>query len=161
METVVHIYNEVMVVLNWLAVNLPWGAIAASGILSGLLIGPQKAIKRWYERNEQIMITLIAIVGPTAMAAWTYILHHYGTDPRIVVVQGLAISFMTQPFYFMVYKPYVINKLIPRVAKWIAAQVAAAEQLNEVKTAVEPAGGLPVAAPDAPKVSVPIQDFKP
>ena len=153
MDLVVHIFNEVMTVLNWLSVNIPWGAVLASGLLSGLLIGPQKLVKRWFKRNEQVIITIIGIVGPTAVAAWTYLIHNYGTDPRIVVVQGLAVSFATQPFYFMFWKPYVIGKLIPKTAKWIAVQVAEAEKLN-AETAP-----TPVAA--APKVTVPIQDFKP
>lgn len=159
MDTVVHIFNEVMTILNWLAKNIPWDAVVASGVLTGLLAGPQRLFKKWFDNHEPIIITLIAVTGPTVVAAWTYILHHYGTDPRLVVLQGLAVSFMTQPFYFMVWKPFVVKKLVPKVAKWIAAQVAEAEKLNSDTDTPAPAIAAVVPAP--PKVAVPIQDFKP
>jgi hypothetical protein len=162
MDQVIHLFNEVMTVLNWLARNVPWDAVAASGVLSGLLIGPQKIVKKWFEHNEPIIIAVIGLVGPLVVASWTYLLHHYGTDPRIVVLQGLAVSFMTQPFYFVVWKPFVLNRLAPQVRNWfaskVAAQFAAAREINEVRATAVPA---PVSATVRTKTPVPIQDFKP
>jgi hypothetical protein len=142
---IVHIFNEIMAALNWAAVNVPWAAVVASGVLPGLLLGPQKLFKRWFKNHEPWIIGFIAIVGPTITVAWSYILHHYGTDPHVVLLQGLALSFTTQPFYFMVWKPWIVGKLWPMLTAWLAAKIKDAEQLNREKA----------------KATVPLQNFKP
>jgi hypothetical protein len=143
MEIVLHVFNQLMAALNWVAVNVPWAAVVASGILPGLLMGPQRLFKRWFKNHEPWIVGFIAVLGPVIVATWSYILHHYGTDPRMALLQGLALSFSTQPFYFIVWKPWVIGKLWPMFANWIASQVQEAEHLNQEKA------------------SVPLQDFKP
>jgi hypothetical protein len=142
---IVHIFNEIMAALNWLAVNVPWDGLVAAGVMTGLLTFPKQLFKRWFANHEPWIIGFIAVVGPTLVAAWSYILHHYGTDPHVVLLQGLALSFTTQPFYFIVWKPLVIGKLWPAFTSWIASKIKDAEQLNREKA----------------KASVPLQNFKP
>jgi hypothetical protein len=153
---IAEILKQIVDVLNWIAINIPWEAVLASGALSTLLIGPQKLIKRWFEHNEQVIITFIGIVGPTLMFTYNYLIHHYPTDPQIVALQGLALSFATQPFYFVMVKP---------ISKIFAARVAKAIAYNEEKrSALAPP---PVEAPSnvyatsdiKPAKAVDIADF--
>jgi xanthosine utilization system XapX-like protein len=132
--------------------------LLTSGILSGLLIGPQKAIKKWFEHNEQVMILTVAAAGMLVAGAH-YLINTPSANPSIIAVQGLVLAFMTQPFYFIVWKP-LMRKIGVSFIPWLREQIKEAESLNEVKTAVEPAGGLPAPALTE-KPTVPITDFKP
>jgi xanthosine utilization system XapX-like protein len=136
--------------LNWFALNViaqvPWDAVAASGILSGLLLFPQKLIKKLVDdtqkvpfiklNREQFMICLVGLAG-LAVSAVHYLLSVPTNNPSLVALQGLALSFGTQPFYFLAWKPFV---------KWFNAKVAQTIAANDiVTTAKVPEGGLGVA----------------
>jgi len=156
----VHIINQLVDGLNWAAKNVPWDALAASGLLSGLLVGPYKKIKKWFDHHEVVIIGLIGILGPLVTMVWSYLLHNYGTDPRIVLLQGLGVAFMTQPFYLILVKPGT-----KRLGAWITAQVLAAQKLNIERSEglTEPTTGVSVPTTSTVTVqspSVPIQDFK-
>lgn len=172
--------NHVMDLLNWIAVNIPLQGIIASGVLSGVLIAPQKAFKKWFEHNEIWIISLIAIVGPIIMIVWNYLIHNYPTDPRIVALEGFSLSFATQPFYFAFWKPVVLGSLVPKIVAWWTKESSRAKELAAVKSAavapaevpesVKPlpvindisvAGTAPVADTMKPHItSVDVQDFR-
>src|SRR3990167_1881552 len=92
-------------ILNWIDINVPWEGVLASGVLSGILVGPQRLVKKWFKHNKIVIITFIGVLGPTLMFAWSYLLNTYPTAPQIVAVQGLALAFATQPFYYLMVKP--------------------------------------------------------
>ena len=119
-------------VLNWLALNIPWDLVVASGILSPLALG----FKKWRDvQSEKVMMTIVLVLG-VAGAAATYLLNTPTTDPSIIAVRGLMIAAMSQPWYFLVYKPAV---------KWLSAELAKARAFDaEVRSAAIPAEGLPV-----------------
>lgn len=143
-----HYVDIAITILNWVATHIPWDGLIASGLLSALLVGPQKVIKSWFTHNEPVIIGFITVLGPVLMLAWSYLIHQYGTDPSIVALQGLALAFATQPFYFIMVKP-----LYKKLAAYIAARIAEAANLNLVKSAKEPAGGLPLAVGATPLAS--------
>lgn len=155
-----HLLHQIIDILNYAAVHIPWDAVLASGVLSGVLIGPQRAIKKWFEHNEQIMILTVAAAG-LLVAGTHYLMTTPSANPSIIAVQGLVLAFMTQPFYFIVWKP-LMRKIGVSFLPWLREQIKEAESLNDVTSAVEPVGGLPaVTAEAAEKVTVPITDFKP
>lgn len=125
----VTIINEV---LNWLAVNVPWELVIASGVLSPVLLG----VKKWkHIKSEKIMSTLVIVFGLLGAAA-TYILSSTSDTPAIIATQGLLIAAMSQPWYFTLWKP---------ISKWLSAELAKARAFDaEVKSAAIPATGLPV-----------------
>jgi hypothetical protein len=150
MDSLVHASTNVINGLNWFAVHvigqIPWEAIAASGILSGLLLIPQKLIKKAVDdaekvavlpfiklNREQIMIVLVGLAGLTASAIH-YLVSTPTANPSLVALQGLAVSFGTQPFYFLIVKP---------LSAYIAEQVTKAAAVdNDITSAKVPEGGL-------------------
>jgi len=112
--------------LNYLAVHVPWSAVAASGLLSPILLG----IKKWFSvQSEKVMISLVAVSGMLVAGA-NYLLHVPTHDPTIIAAQGAAIAFMTQPFYFFVVKP---------LAAAVGEQLAKAAAFDaQVKSAGQP-----------------------
>jgi hypothetical protein len=120
MQEVLHHIN---VALN----NIPWGAVAASGVLSPVLL----AVKKWFSvQSEKVMITLVAASGMLVAGA-NYLLHVPTHEPTIIALQGAAIAFGTQPFYFFIVKP---------LAAAVADQLAKAAAFDaQVKSAAVPA----------------------
>jgi hypothetical protein len=123
--------QKVLDILN----NVPPGtyeALLASGIISPLLVG----VKKWFSvQSERVMITLVVVLGMLA-AAGNYLLHVPTQDPSIIALQGAVIAFMTQPVYFFFVKP-----LFGKISSTLEA---AAKFNDEVKSAAEPAGGVPL-----------------
>lgn len=125
--------NKAIDYLNYAATNIPWAAIAASGILSGLLLGPQKLIKKYVVHNEQVMIVLVGAAG-LVVAGVHYLLTVPTTNPKFIALQGLALSFATQPFYFLLWKPAMA---------WFSGQLVKASTIDEqITSAKVPATGL-------------------
>lgn len=112
--------------LNYLAVHVPWAAVAASGILSPILL----FVKKWFSvQSEKVMISLVALSGMLVAGA-SYLLHVPTHDPSIIALQGAAIAFMTQPFYFFIVKP---------LAASVSEQLSKAAAFDaQVKSAAEP-----------------------
>lgn len=155
-----HIFHQILEILNYIAVHTPWDAVAASGLLSGILIGPQRAIKKWFEHNEQIMILTVGAAG-ILVAGTHYLISTPSVNPSIIAVQGLVLAFMTQPFYFIVWKP-LMRKIGVSFIPWLREQIKEAESLNAVDTPAAAVPAEPIAAPaPSEKVTVPITDFKP
>lgn len=78
--------------------------IAASGVISTLMVAPYKYIKRWFEHHKTIMILLIGVVS-LVVANVVYVFRTPSSDPGIAQLQGLTIAFVTQPIYLIVIKP--------------------------------------------------------
>jgi hypothetical protein len=125
--------NKLIDWLNYAAVNIPWEAVAASGVLSGLLLGPQKLVKKYVQHNEQVMIVLVGVSG-IVVAGVHYLATAPTTNPKFIALQGLALSFLTQPFYFIVWKPLV------KLLSDSFVQAAAVDE--QVISAKVPAAGL-------------------
>lgn len=142
-----HYIKVAVDILNWIALNAPWEAIIASGVLSGLLVGPQKLVKKLFEHNEQVMILIVGCAG-LLVAGGNYLLHTPTQEPTIVALQGLALAFGSQPFYFIIVKP-----LSKRASVWFAARVAEASLIREARAAA----ALEVAPTPAP-APVPVAD---
>lgn len=130
------ILNIIVNVLNWLATNLPIEAIVASGLLSTALLGPQKLVKKWFDHNEQVMILLVG-VGGVLIAGANYLITTPSENPSIIALQGLALAFGSQPFYFIVVKP-----ASRAIGAWVTARVAEAAELKLARQAAVPAGSV-------------------
>lgn len=119
-------------VLNWLALNIPWDLVLASGILSPLLLG----VKKWFSvQSEKVMMSLVLVFGVVG-AAVTYLMGTPTTDPSIIAAHGLMIAAMSQPVFFILVKP---------VSRWLSTELAKAAAFDaEVRSAAIPAEGLPV-----------------
>jgi hypothetical protein len=119
--------QNILHTVNAVLANVPWSAVAASGLLSPVLL----AIKKWFSvQSERVMISLVALSG-MLVAGGSYLLHVPTHDPTIIALQGAAIAFGTQPFYFFIVKP-IAASVEEQLAK------AAAFERN-VKSAAEPA----------------------
>lgn len=155
-----HYINILIQGLNWMAVNLPWNAIIGSGALSVLLVGPNKMIKAWFKHHEQIMPFVVGAAGVLAVA-----IHGLMTvpavQPALILVEGLAVAYGTQPFFKLMVKPLAAY-LGAKIAKWWGERVAQAVHLDEARSALEPAGGISAPALAAAPVqrAITIQDFK-
>lgn len=126
--------QEVLNVINYIVVHMPWNAVAASGVLSPLLLG----IKKWFSvQSEKVMITLVALLA-CLTAAGHYLLTVPTHNPSIIAVQGFVLAFMTQPIYFFVVKPTV---------KWFDERVEEAAALNLAKSAAEPVPSVTAPTP--------------
>lgn len=147
------ILQQVLEILNYVSANIPWDAVAASGVLSPLLVG----VKRWFSvQSERIMISLVILFAMLA-AAGNYLLNVPSQDPGVIAVQGAVLAFMTQPVYFFVVKP---------AYKWFSGQLAKAAAFDEqVKANTEPvpvpsaaAASLAPVEPAVPARAIPVTD---
>lgn len=142
MHELLHLSHQVLDMLNYLATHVPWDAVLASGVLSGLLVGPKKLVEKWFKHNEQIMILVVGAAG-LLVAGVNYLIHTPTQNPTIIAAQGLILAFMTQPFYFIVIKP-----VSRRLGVWFSAQLANASLLNDARSVLQPAAPAPVAKAD-------------
>jgi hypothetical protein len=138
-------------VMNDIARHFPWEALAASGVISPLLVG----IKKWFSvQNEKVMISLVILISGLAVAG-NYMLHVPTSDPYIIGIQTAVLAFMTQPIYFFIVKPAIA---------FFKNEVEKAAALNEVKSATVPKGGITVtygtpAPATAFAATAPVTDF--
>lgn len=133
--------DEIVKILNYLATNMPWEALVASGIISPLLVGIKKVLS---VQSERVMISLVLIVSILA-ATGHYLLTVPTSNPSIIAMQGAVLAFMTQPVYFFLVKP---------ASKWFSETLAAAAAFKaDVKSAAEPQQGLTTQAPQPPILS--------
>lgn len=137
-------WQEVLVILNWLALNVPWEAILALPVISAILLVPKRFVKRVFVHSELIMILLVGVAGLV-----TSVGHYLSTTPElhpsIVALQGLAISFGTQPVYYALIKP-----LSRKAGAWFVREISKASASIEARSAIVPEGGLPVTATPTP-----------
>lgn len=127
------VLNTIANAVHWVAQNAPWAAVLAAGILSPILLAIKKKFK---VQSEKVMICLVAFAG-LVVAGGNYLLHVPTQNPTIIALQGLAVAFMTQPFYFFIVKPLSIA---------VTEQLAKAAAFDEqVKSAANP---LPETAPE-------------
>jgi len=143
--------------LNDVATNVPWATIgevvAASGLLSFILVPLKKPVANWFKHNEQMMITLVG-VGGVLIAAANYLLTTPTQNPSIIAMQGFVVAFGSQPFYFIIVKP-LLRWITKQIAKGIAlsndvqsALLPVAEIKEETTPVVEVAPVVPVADTD-------------
>lgn len=123
--------EQVLSTLNTIAAAIPWDLVAASGILSPVVL----LIKKWLHlQSEKVMMTLVLVFGMVGAAA-TYFIGAKFSDPSMIAVQGLMVAAMSQPFYYLVVKPF---------STWFGGELAKARAYDaEVKSAGIPAEGLP------------------
>lgn len=124
--------EQVISILNWLAVNIPWDLVIASGILSPVVL----IVKKWLHlQSEKVMMTLVLVLSMLG-SALTYILTSSSDVPSIIATQGLMVAAMSQPIYFLCLKPLSV---------WFSGELAKARAFDaEVKSAAIPASGLPI-----------------
>lgn len=128
--------------------------VALDVILSTLAVSTAGvAFKKWWRVNsEKVMIgfvILTSFAAPTVLylkdvpqfAAW------------IVLVEGLMIIGSSQPLYFLVFKP-----LRRRIGAWWAKELTRASKVramqDDIKSALEPAGGLQMSPATVPSPAV-------
>jgi len=130
------IVNEIINVLNWLATNIPWEAILASGVLTAFLQIPKQWVKKWFEHYDWVML-LLAGIGSLAIVTIDYLTNDPSFAPKFLPVYAAAMAYATQPFYKVMLKPLI---------SWLSAQAAQAAIQLEAQSATEPATGLPITA---------------
>jgi hypothetical protein len=112
--------------------KIPPELIVASPVVSTAM----GALIKWFDTQNDFVKWLLVLVGSTLVAAGHYLLTTPTADPTIVAVQAALISFGANGYYLALYKP-LRSKFLEKVAD--------AEKLNaETKSAIIPAGGLPV-----------------
>lgn len=132
--------QEILTQTNHYANNisqLPWGDIgvwiAASGILSTLLIPVYKWVRAKFNHYKQIMPVFVGIASTLAVAG-NYLLTTPTSDPNILAIQALALSFSTSSVWTLVLKPF-IGFMATQVAK--ARLEAESKKLAAVPTKPE------------------------
>lgn len=142
-----NILQDVINVLNWIALNIPWEAIVATGLITALLEAPKRWIKNIFVHYDWVMIILAGIVSLVVVTV-NYLLNDPTYAPKLVPVIAAAMAYGTQPFYKILFKP-ALTALIGFFGK----QVAEARLRSEAQRAAQvPATGLPVAV-------TPTEDF--
>lgn len=118
--------NNILHYINIIVSHIPWAAVAASGVISPLLM----MIKKWLDiKSEKVLISLVGLMSAGAVMA-NYLLHVPTSDPSIIAIQTAVVGFMTQPIYYFIVKPGFA---------WIGETVAAAAAFKkEVKSAAVP-----------------------
>ena len=112
--------------LNYLAVNIPWEAVVAGGVLSPLAVGVNKLIKAQKPITKFTVVFMVAVLG----CGINYILNTPVRDPSIIALQGAVVTFFAQPFYLLMVKPGFA---------WVGVQLAKAQAFDaEVKSAATP-----------------------
>lgn len=126
--------EQALQILNWLAVNIPWELVIASGVLSPVVL----LVKKWLHlQSEKVMMTLVLVLSMLGSAV-TYILSATSNDPTIIAVQGFIVAAMSQPVYYLIVKPFSL---------WFSGELAKARAFDaEVKSAAIPATGLPISS---------------
>ena len=123
------VLNNIIDILNWVAVHVPWAMVGASALISPLLVG----IKKWFSvQSEKVMITLVGLVSMAA-AGFHYLLTVPTHNPSVIAIQGFVLAFMTQPVYFFAVKPSIA---------WLQKRIQEAAELNLAKSAAEPVEDL-------------------
>lgn len=124
--------DQILPTLNTIAQAIPWDLVAASGILSPVVL----LVKKWLSiQSEKVMMTLVLVLSMLGSAV-TYILSTTSADPTIIAAQGFIVAAMSQPVYYLAVKPFSV---------WLGAELAKARAFDaEVKSAAIPASGLPV-----------------
>lgn len=158
------ILNDILNTLNQVPSQV-WD-MAIQIILSAVLTSTAAlGVKKWLDVNRERLM----VVGVMAASFIGPVLIYLKTVPEfaawIVLVQGGLVFATTQPVYYFFVKP-----LFQKLSAGLASQLLKAEEMNKVKndlkSALEPAGGLKVnadpvdpAAVNAARVD--IQDFNP
>lgn len=120
--------------------QVPWGTIgqyiAASGVLSALLIAPYKYIKKWFVNHSAVMSLVTVVLGMGAA-----LVHYVMTDPAyapgIAVLQGFSLTAGAKIFYDVVLKP-LLTPIAKNVWGGIMSQFSQAKELADVKSATIP-----------------------
>jgi hypothetical protein len=137
MNHVFQILNSLAITVSHISGMVPWDLVAASGVLSPVLLAVKQPLKKRIESDktmEKVMMSLVIIFG-IVVATLQYLVNVPTTDPSIIAVHGLLISAMSQPFYMILVKPFY---------RWLSGELAKAKAFDaEVKSAAIPATGLP------------------
>lgn len=128
-------------ILNQLAHDVPWKGIgefiAASGIISTLLVAPFKYIKKWFEHHTAVM-TIVTLVVTMSAALIHYIVTDPTYAPGIAVLQGLSLTAGAKTFFDLILRP-LLTPIARGVVSAVREQFNKAEALNaEVKSAAVP-----------------------
>lgn len=141
LHTLNQLLNDLAVGITHVSAMIPWDLVAASGILSPLTLAIKQPLKKRIEEDktmEKVMMTVILVLS-TAAAAASYLLTVTTSDPSIIAVRGLMIAAMSQPWYYLCFKP---------AYRWFSGELAKARAFDaEVKSAAIPASGLPTQNP--------------
>lgn len=132
--------QTVLDILNWLGTNIPWEALAASGLLTVFLQVPKQWVKRLYKHYDWVMLAL-AFVGSLWLVTLEYLQDNPTIAPQLLVVHAAAMAYMTQPFYKLMVKP-----ISTKFVSFLSAQVAEAKRRSAAQAATEPSTGLPLTA---------------
>lgn len=84
--------------------------------------------------GEQIMVLLLVAISGIASGV-AYVMGTSSSNPDIIALHGALIAFSTQPIYFFIVKP---------VYKSILGSIQAGTNADTLKSAVVPAGGVPL-----------------
>ena len=122
--------ENIISTLNNIVSHIPWQAIAASGIISPLLVG----IRKWFNiKSKRVLIFLVSLMSAGAVTV-NYLLRVPTSDPSILAIQASVVAFMTQPIYHFVVKPGFA---------WFADTIEAAALFkSEVRSAALPQSGV-------------------
>lgn len=132
--------HDLLSTANELAKSFPWDALAATGVISPLLVG----FKKWLSiQSERVMISLVALLSFLTVAGH-YLLTTPSSSPKVLAYQSAVLAFMTQPVYFFFVKP---------AFAWLRTSIEKSDQLNkDIKSAAQPASGINVGTSDTTKV---------
>jgi hypothetical protein len=119
--------------LNEVAQAFPWELLIAGGVLSPIAAVTIKTF------NAQKDITKLGIVVACGLvlAAAQYVISTPTSGPAVIFRNGALAALFAQPYWYLVVKPASV---------WLGNKVAQGVTLDkDLKSALEPAGGLKVA----------------
>jgi hypothetical protein len=122
--------------------------------VSAVVISPVAlGIKKWLEVNSEKLMIAGVMIASVAAPALLYLKSVPEFAAWIVLVQGGLVFATTQPVYYFFVKP-----LCRRLGTWFGGEVAKAAEVQafekDIKSALEPIGGLKPVAPQPPVAAV-------
>lgn len=145
LQTILDTLNSIPAVAWEVAIESVVGAVITSGAFVG--------IKKWFSISSEKKMVVLVMLGSIFMGGLAYLRGVPNFAPWFAFVEGIFIFAASQPVFFLFVKP-TVRKIVSEVEKAVRFN-------SELKSAVEPAGGL-TPAPAAPTTiaeTVELQEF--
>lgn len=128
-------------------------------LLSAIVVSPVAlGLKKWWSVHSEKVMLFLVIIGSMVSSALVYVLNAPELSAWVIPVQGWLVFATTQPVYFLFIKP-----LFRRLGDWLTSEVAKAQAIqaerDDIRSAVEPTGGLAVVPTVSPAPTLDEEQF--
>lgn len=119
-----------------------WGMLIEVVVASFAVSPIMVAVKKWFAVDSEKKMMGLVILGSMFASVGLYLRGVPEFSPWFVAVQGMLVFACTQPVYYLFIKP-----LFRKLGATVTIQIQKAKGYNEARSAIVPAGGLPLNTP--------------